>query len=110
MKTLTAAEANRSFSALLRQAAAGERVVITSHGRPVAEIGPVREDTATREKAFAELMARLRSQQPTLIEPWTREDLYEREPRSMSRMARARGAVTIALDTNILVYAEAARC
>lgn len=88
MKTLTAAEANRSFSALLRQAAAGERVVITSHGRPVAEIGPVREDTTAREQAFTRLMARLRSQQPTIIQPWTREELYEREPRNQETNAR----------------------
>ncbi|MDN3565698.1 type II toxin-antitoxin system Phd/YefM family antitoxin [Paeniroseomonas aquatica] len=79
MKTLTAAEANRSFSALLRQAAAGERVVITSHGRPVAEIGPVREDTAAKEAAWEALLARLDTQEPTLIEPWTREELYERK-------------------------------
>lgn len=84
MKTLTAAEANRSFSALLRQAAAGERVVITSHGRPVAEIGPVREDTAAKEAArraaFETLLARLRSQTPSPhLTPWTRDDLYERD-------------------------------
>lgn len=79
MKTLTAAEANRSFSALLRQAAAGERVVITSHGRPVAEIGPVREDTAAKDVAWETLLAGLDAQEPTIIEPWTREELYERE-------------------------------
>lgn len=84
MKTLSAAEANRSFSALLRQAAAGERVVITSHGRPVAEIGPVREDGAAREAArraaFETLLARLRSQAPSpRLTPWTRDELYERD-------------------------------
>jgi prevent-host-death family protein len=81
VKTLTAAEANRSFSALLRQAAAGERVIITSHGRPVAEIGPVREDAAAKEAAKARLLAHLNAQEPTVIGPWTREELYEREPR-----------------------------
>ena len=80
MKTLTAAEANRSFSALLRRAAAGERVVITSHGRPVAEIGPVREDAAAKEAAKDRLLAHLDAQEPTVIGPWTREELYERKP------------------------------
>jgi prevent-host-death family protein len=81
VKTLTAAEANRSFSALLRQAAAGERVIITSHGRPVAEIGPVREDAAAKEAAKARLLAHLNAQEPAVIGPWTRDELYEREPR-----------------------------
>ena len=39
--TVTAAEANRSFSKLLRAAREGKRVTITSHGTPVAELGPV---------------------------------------------------------------------
>jgi prevent-host-death family protein len=79
MKTLTAAEANRSFSALLRRAAAGERVVITSHGRPVAEIGPVREEAAAKDAAWQALLTHLHAQEPTIIEPWTREELYERK-------------------------------
>ena len=34
--TVTATEANRSLSKLLREIARGKRVVITSHGREVA--------------------------------------------------------------------------
>lgn len=37
---VTAADANRYFSKLLRDVRDGARVTITSHGRPVAEIGP----------------------------------------------------------------------
>jgi prevent-host-death family protein len=81
MSRISAAEANQNFSALLRRAAAGEHVTITSRGKPVAEIGPVREDqgVAAREAARAQLMARLRSQEPRVIGPWTREELYERD-------------------------------
>ena len=40
--TVPAAEANRSFSKLLRAARLGARITITSHGEPVLpELGPV---------------------------------------------------------------------
>jgi prevent-host-death family protein len=47
-RTVTATEANRSFSKLLRAVERGERVEITSHGRIVAIIAPA-ETTASRE-------------------------------------------------------------
>ena len=33
-------EARRSLAALLERAARGERITITRHGKPVAELGP----------------------------------------------------------------------
>eukprot|EP01037_Dinobryon_pediforme_P022129 gene22129-23184_t len=50
MKTVSAAEANRQFSKLLREVAAGETIEITSHGQPVAKISPPDEDHTVRQK------------------------------------------------------------
>jgi prevent-host-death family protein len=80
-----AAEANRSFSKLLRAAREGKRVTITSHGEPVAELVPAgataREavERARREEAHRRLMEHLESVEPTVVGPWTREELYERD-------------------------------
>ncbi|MFM8936185.1 MAG: type II toxin-antitoxin system Phd/YefM family antitoxin, partial [Vulcanococcus sp.] len=38
---VSASEANRSFSALLRQVAQGQSFTVHSHGRPVANLTPV---------------------------------------------------------------------
>ena len=83
--TISAAEANRSFSKLLRAAKAGTRVTITSHGEPVAELGPV----GRASRAFAErerrriALERLREHwntvTPVIAGSWRREDLYERD-------------------------------
>src|SRR5580698_1031684 len=43
-KTVSAADANRRFSELLRTVKKGQSVVITSHGTPVAKISPIVED------------------------------------------------------------------
>lgn len=80
MGAVSAADANRHFSELLRRAAAGETVTITSRGKPVAQIGPVQEDVAAKAAAKDRLMAHLAAQSPTIIGPWTREELYERTP------------------------------
>jgi prevent-host-death family protein len=83
--TISAAEANRSFSKLLRAAKDGARVTITSHGQPVAELGPVsaaaREaaELERRHKAAEELRERWRTVTPVVIGPWRREDLYDRD-------------------------------
>ncbi|HVZ10787.1 type II toxin-antitoxin system Phd/YefM family antitoxin [Rhodopila sp.] len=78
-QSVTAAEANRSFSHLLRDVREGASFVVTVHGKPVARIVPADEAIAGRAKARAALMRRLRSQVPaTDIGPWTRDDLYDR--------------------------------
>ena len=79
-KIVSAAEANRRFSQLLRAVREGDTYVVTSHGRPVARIVPVQPDEAIREKAREMLLARLRSQPAIDIGPWTRDELYEDEP------------------------------
>lgn len=40
MTTLTAVEAKKHFSEVMRRAGAGERFVVTNHGRPIAQILP----------------------------------------------------------------------
>ncbi|MCL2423050.1 MAG: type II toxin-antitoxin system prevent-host-death family antitoxin [Micrococcales bacterium] len=80
MTTVSATQANRSFSRLLGQVMKGETVTILSRGRPVAVISPVDDAVARREQAKAALLERLDRQQPT-GEPrtWTRDDLYTDE-------------------------------
>jgi prevent-host-death family protein len=78
MKTVTAAEANRQFSAMLREVAQGGRVLVTSRGKPVASIEPVPNAGSARAGvAKRRLLAHLAQVQPLGVRDWTREDLYE---------------------------------
>lgn len=74
-ETVSAAEANRSFSRLLRGVRAGRRYIVTSHGRPVAQLVPVEEPD--RQAARAALFARLASQPALDVPRWTRDELYD---------------------------------
>ena len=78
MKTVTAAEANRRFSSVLREAARGETITVLSRGRPAATIGPAQTDRAQLRAAKAALLKRLRSQAVTGRRTWTRKELYGR--------------------------------
>ena len=75
---ISASEANRSFSSLLRQVAQGQRFTVLSHGRPVATIGPAQEARASRMASRRALLARL-AQQPAAGKPrsWMRDELYD---------------------------------
>ena len=77
-KTVSAADANRDFSKLLRNVRNGDSVVITNHGKPVAKIIPFAHDPV-RAAAKETLLARLRSQPAIDIGPWTRDELYDRD-------------------------------
>lgn len=79
-KAISAADANRKFSQLLREVKEGRSFVVTSHGRPVARIAPVesKEGRIGNLQAWKALMERLRNQPVTNIGHWTREELYER--------------------------------
>ena len=50
------AEAKAKFSEMLRRAGAGEEIVVTSHGRPVARIVPPADAPPSREQWIADLM------------------------------------------------------
>ncbi len=75
-KAISAAEANRNFSKLLREVREGRSYVVTSHGRPVARIAPVTEQ---RSQAKAALLAHLeaRSVRRRPIGRWKRDELYD---------------------------------
>lgn len=83
ISTITASEANRSFSKLLRAVENGERIEITSHGRKIAVLAPFEREVPTREERLASLerlKKRLAEREFKVVGPWTREELYEREP------------------------------
>lgn len=75
--SISAAEANRKFSEVLRTVKTGRSVTITNHGRPVAKIVPAEKEGRAVESARAALFARLKKQRAVSIGRWTREDLYE---------------------------------
>lgn len=76
-KMITAAEANRKFSQVLREVGEGSSYVVTSHGRPVARIAPVHSSQAAQARARKVLLQRLRREPVTKIGRWKREELYE---------------------------------
>jgi prevent-host-death family protein len=75
MRTITASDANRNFSSLLREVSSGESVLIVSRGRPVATISPVEAET-NRPAAQKALLSRLDTQPVTGTRDWTRDELY----------------------------------
>ena len=76
-KAVSAADANRRFSELLRTVKKGGSVVVTSHGKPVAKIMPVVEDERAAEGARAALLTRLRRARAVNAGRWTRDELYD---------------------------------
>ena len=77
-KAISAAEANRKFSQLLREVREGHSYVVTSHGKPVARISPPDKAHASK-RAREAFFRRLESQPLRHIGRWTREELYERD-------------------------------
>ena len=77
-KAVSASEANRRFSHLLREVREGHTFIVTSHGKPVARITPHTKETAS-EKAREAFFRRLESQPVRNIGRWTRDELYERD-------------------------------
>jgi prevent-host-death family protein len=78
MAVVSAAEANRSFSQVLREVAAGETFTVLSRGRPVATISPVVLELEAYRAPRRALLARLASR-PVVEQPciWTRDELYD---------------------------------
>ncbi|HUI79042.1 MAG TPA: type II toxin-antitoxin system prevent-host-death family antitoxin [Bryobacteraceae bacterium] len=79
-KAVSAADANRRFSELLRRVKTGRSVVVTSHGKPVAKLSPVIEDNRAAEDARSALFARLRRERVVNAGRWTRDELYDDAP------------------------------
>jgi prevent-host-death family protein len=79
---ISAAEANRSFSRLLRGVREGRSYIVTAHGRPIARLVPAAQDDAedqrVRQAALRALLDRVAKQPVIDIGHWTRDELYER--------------------------------
>jgi prevent-host-death family protein len=79
-KSISAADANRRFSQVLRGVREeGTTYVVTAHGRPVARIVPIDEATEEGERIAARkaYYAQLRDRPVFKVEPWKRDELYE---------------------------------
>ena len=79
-KAVSAADANRRFSELLRTVKSGRSVVVTSHGKPVAKITPFVDDERAAEGARSALFDRLRTERVVNVGRWTRDELYDDAP------------------------------
>lgn len=77
MKTITAANANRGFSSLLRDVIKGEEFVVLSRGTPVAKISSVKSDVRRKDEMKKKLLERLKTGTYTGTRDWTRNELYE---------------------------------
>lgn len=75
---ISAAEANREFSSVLRRVRKGQSFVVTSHGRPVARIVPFEAGSAVSGTARAALFRRLEASPVQDVGEWSREELYDR--------------------------------
>lgn len=77
MKTVSASDANRYFSTLLRDVGKGETFEIVSRGRAVAVMSPVSASQGAADAAKTRLLQRLCSQPRKASEAWTRDELYD---------------------------------
>jgi prevent-host-death family protein len=76
-EAVSAAEANRKFSLLLRGVREGQSYVVTSHGKPVARLIPAGKHDNVAIRARATLLSRLEKQPVVNAGRWTRDELYE---------------------------------
>ena len=79
-KPVSAADANRKFSKLLRTVREGHSYVVTSHGKAVAKIVPVEKNGEVARGARTALVKRLRAEPVVTIGRWNRDELYEDKP------------------------------
>ena len=81
MKTVGAREANQNFSKLLREAEAGEEIVITRNGKRIARLCPDTSSDARdakREAALKRLMKLLDKGLDFGGRAFTRDEMHER--------------------------------
>lgn len=67
MKTVQASEAKAKFLSLLDEVEAGETIVVTRHGKPIARIEPEQINRAARMKAALDAIIDHRKKNPTGI-------------------------------------------
>ena len=78
-EAISAADANRRFSLLLRGVREGRSYVVTSHGKPVARLIPADKHEDVAIGARAALLSRLKKQPVVHAKRWTRDELYADE-------------------------------
>ena len=76
-EAVSAADANRRFSFLLRGVREGRSYVVTSHGKPIARLIPAGKHDAVATSARSALLSRLEKQPLMNAGRWTRDKLYE---------------------------------
>lgn len=76
-ETVSAADANRMFSQLLRRVREGNSYIVTSHGKPVARIVPALHDARVVGRAKNTLLSRLEKQPVVDAGRWSRDELYD---------------------------------
>jgi prevent-host-death family protein len=76
-EAVSAADANRRFSRLLRGIREGHSYVVTNHGKPIARLIPAGQQHGVATSARAMLLSRLESQPVINAGRWTRDELYE---------------------------------
>jgi prevent-host-death family protein len=90
--TVNATDANQRFAELLGKVAAGETVIITKRGEPVAQLTSYRPEAASpaRKAAWDKLIARLGSvPMPAGGFVWNRDELYgDREVKALGKRGR----------------------
>jgi prevent-host-death family protein len=74
---ISAADANRRFSELLRSVRLGQSYIVRFRGKPVARIAPIEVSVDMTGKASAILLKRLRLQRSMKITSWKRDELYK---------------------------------
>jgi len=80
-KTVTLRDANQNFAKYVRDAEAGEEIVVTRRGEPVAKIVPMprkRRRLTARQQAALDRLFELASKGYRSAGPWTRDELHER--------------------------------
>ncbi len=77
MKSVSAAEASRHFSSLLREVSCGVRITVTLRGKPVATIsGADLVEHKERAAARHALLSRLRATTATGTRGWSRIEIH----------------------------------
>jgi prevent-host-death family protein len=76
-EAVSAADANRRFSRLLRGVREGRSYVVTSHGKPVARLVPAGKHDDVAIGARSALLSRLEKQPVIHAGRWTRDELYQ---------------------------------
>ena len=79
MRSISAREANQSFSRVLTEAENGDTVVITRRGKPVAVLAPYASQLSpAREQAIERAIELMRKGLPLDNRRFTRDEMHER--------------------------------